>query len=566
MSQPIHSFDRINIPAPCDADWDSMTGNDQVRFCEHCSLHVNDLSSMTRRKAMDFVARSEGRVCVRFIQKPNGRVLTRTMPERLYRIHRRASRLAASAFTATLSISTAIAQSRPNLNAGPPRPIAEFVDAELEPEIVVDEFTANVTGLIRKEDEGEAISDATVVLVDRETGEERTVTTPASGQYSFHLLPQGEYLLWARKRGYTTQTETVTVPANTAVVVNIELYERTVGFGMGGAMAMFVEPVDALFQAVTDNDLDKVNALAAVDRNLNSTNRRDGKSLLIQAVARGNPQIVEALLSFGAEVNLRNSSGDTPLTSITSSATPELVKQLIAAGARVNARDNRGASPLMIAAGSGSAGVVKELIEAGANVNARDSSGETCLFSAARSNDPKAVKLLLDSGVDANVINEDGDNALMAAATAGSFESFRTLFERGVARNLVNEDGQTLLMLAVTNEDAAIAKMVIEEGADVNRKGKFGMTALMLAANAGSLNAVTLLIAARADLDEKDDDGETALIKAVRAADFECVQKLLVAGADMTARNGEGQTALTLAREYEESEIVKLLESKGAPE
>lgn len=567
MPQSIHSFDRINIPAPCDADWDSMIGNDRVRFCDHCSLNVTDLSAMTPRKAMDFVARSQGRVCVRFIQKPNGRVLTRTMPERLYRIQRRVSRIAASAFTATLSISTAMAQNRPNAGASLPRPIAEFVETESEPETVVDEFAASVTGIIRKEEEeGPAISEATVVLVDRETGEERTVTTSALGQYSFQFLPQGEYLLWARKTGYRTETETVTVSPNTAAVVNLELYERTIGFGMGGAMAMVVEPEDPLFQAVTDNDVEKVRTLAAFDRNLNRADRRDGKSLLIQAAARGNLQVVETLLAFGADANLRNASGDTPLTSITSSATPGLVKHLIAAGARVNARDNSGASPLMIAAGTGSASVVKELIEAGANVNARDSSGETCLFSAARSNDPEAVILLLASGVDANVINDDGDNALMAAAAAGGFESFKTLYQRGVARNLVNEDGQTLLMLAVSHEDARIAKMLIENGADVNWKMKFGTTALMLAAGAGSLDAVTLLVAARADLDEKDDDGETALVKAVRAGDLECVQALVAARADMAAKNQDGKTALALAREYDSSEIVELLKSRGAPE
>jgi hypothetical protein len=38
MPQSIRSFDRMIIPAPCDADWDSMIGNDRVRFCEHCSL------------------------------------------------------------------------------------------------------------------------------------------------------------------------------------------------------------------------------------------------------------------------------------------------------------------------------------------------------------------------------------------------------------------------------------------------------------------------------------------------------------------------------------------------
>ena len=567
MPQSIHSFDRINIPAPCDADWDSMIGNDQVRFCEHCNLRVTDLSAMTRQKAMDFVARAEGRVCVRFIQKPNGGVLTRKMPEKLYRIQRRVSRLAASAFTATLSLSTAVAQSCPASGSDQPRQVVELVHTESEPEFITDEFTASLAGIIRKEaEEGPPISDATVVLVDRETGEERTVTTSPLGEYSFQFLPQGVYLVWARKSGYGTDTQTVTVPANEAVNLDIELYERTIGFGMGGAMAVIIEPEDPLFKAVTDNDIEKVRTLAASDRNLNFANRRDGKSLLIQAAALGNLKIVETLVAFGADVNLRNGSGDTPLTSITSTVTPELVKHLIAAGARVNARDNNGASPLMIAARTGSVSVVKELIEAGANVNARDSSGETCLFSAARSNAPEAVILLLDSGVDANVLNEDGDNALMAAAGAGSYDSFRSLYQRGLPENLVNEDGETLLMLAAGNEDARIAKMLIESGAEVNRKRKYGMTALMLAAGAGSLDAVTSLIAARAELDEKDDDGETALMKAVRAGSLECVQALLKAGAGFTARNEEGQRALTLAREYANAEIVKLLESRGAPE
>src|SRR5882724_539159 len=110
MPKSVRSFDRITIPAPCDADWDSMIGNDQMRFCEHCNLHVTDLSAMTRQAAMRLVARSKGRVCVRFIQRPDGGILTRTVPEKLHRISRRASRIAAGAFTATLSLASAAAQ------------------------------------------------------------------------------------------------------------------------------------------------------------------------------------------------------------------------------------------------------------------------------------------------------------------------------------------------------------------------------------------------------------------------------------------------------------------------
>lgn len=568
MPRPMRSFDRIDIPAPCDADWDSMLGNDQVRFCEHCALHVTDLSAMTRRKAMDFVARSEGRVCVRFIQAPNGRVLTRSMPEKLYRIQRRVSRLAASAFTATLSVSTAIAQSSPNSSADQPRSIAECVQSETEAEKIVDEFTASVTGTVKKaavDDEnaekGAPISEATVVLVDRETGEERIATTTALGQYWFQLLPQGKYVLWARKSGFNTETRVITVTANAPVNQDLELYERNIAFGLGGAMAMRLESEDPLFKAVTENDVETVRSLVATDQELNRASRRDGESLLNEAVGRGNPQVVELLLAFGADVNGRNGSGSTPLMNLNSAATPDLARKLILAGARINARDDSGASPLIHAAGISPTSVVKELIAAGANVNARDDAGENCLFSAARSKNPQTISLLLESGVDLNVRNDDGEDALMVAAASADFESFRILYARSTSATLLNEDRRTLLMLAVFNEDPSVVRMLLEAGATVHPKDKFGYTALMLGAQAGREDILTLLIAAGADVNERDDQDETALMKAVTANDSECVTALLKAGADINAKNQEGKTALAMAREYENSEVVKLLKS-----
>ena len=40
-------LNNVTIHSPCTADWNSMIGNDQVRFCEHCSLEVHNLSLMT---------------------------------------------------------------------------------------------------------------------------------------------------------------------------------------------------------------------------------------------------------------------------------------------------------------------------------------------------------------------------------------------------------------------------------------------------------------------------------------------------------------------------------------
>lgn len=36
-----------------------MVGNDQVRFCDHCSLEVHNISLLTRRQAERLLARSD---------------------------------------------------------------------------------------------------------------------------------------------------------------------------------------------------------------------------------------------------------------------------------------------------------------------------------------------------------------------------------------------------------------------------------------------------------------------------------------------------------------------------
>src|ERR1700682_376808 len=111
MPMTRQSLDPIQITSPCTAQWDSMVGNDQVRFCEHCKLSVHNLSAMTRQKAMLLVSNSRGRLCVRFTEGQDGLPVTKR-PTKLHRIGVRAGRIAAGAFTAALSVSSAVAQTR----------------------------------------------------------------------------------------------------------------------------------------------------------------------------------------------------------------------------------------------------------------------------------------------------------------------------------------------------------------------------------------------------------------------------------------------------------------------
>ena len=76
MRRPSLHLDVIDVVRPCSADWNAMRGDERVRFCRHCSLHVYNLSEMPRREAERLVRETEGKLCVRFYRRADGTVTT----------------------------------------------------------------------------------------------------------------------------------------------------------------------------------------------------------------------------------------------------------------------------------------------------------------------------------------------------------------------------------------------------------------------------------------------------------------------------------------------------------
>jgi hypothetical protein len=96
-------LDHVRIAAPCKADWDNMLGDERVRFCGQCNLNVYNLSEMTKSDAELLVARTEGRLCVRFYRRTDGSILTRNCPEGLRALKPRLSQVASAVGTALVS-------------------------------------------------------------------------------------------------------------------------------------------------------------------------------------------------------------------------------------------------------------------------------------------------------------------------------------------------------------------------------------------------------------------------------------------------------------------------------
>ena len=51
MAKFTNPLEQVRVAAPCPADWGKMVGDERMRYCDRCSLHVYNLSGMTRREA-----------------------------------------------------------------------------------------------------------------------------------------------------------------------------------------------------------------------------------------------------------------------------------------------------------------------------------------------------------------------------------------------------------------------------------------------------------------------------------------------------------------------------------
>jgi hypothetical protein len=102
MAKFTNPLDGVRVAAPCPADWSKMVGDERVRYCGECNLHVYNLSGMTRREAETLITNAEGRLCVRFYRRADGTVLTRNCPVGLRALKRRVTRIASATLTAVL--------------------------------------------------------------------------------------------------------------------------------------------------------------------------------------------------------------------------------------------------------------------------------------------------------------------------------------------------------------------------------------------------------------------------------------------------------------------------------
>ena len=140
---------------------------------------------------------------------------------------------------------------------------------------------------------------------------------------------------------------------------------------------------EQLFAAVAAGDVPQVKALLQGGTDGNARDASGATPLMI-AASSGNLAVLDALLAAKVDVNVTGEHGWSALMKAVYNAEldrgfPEVVQALIDAGVNIEAPIAFGVRPLMLAAGYGEAAVVDVLLQAGADFRARNDGGRTAM-------------------------------------------------------------------------------------------------------------------------------------------------------------------------------------------
>ncbi|HEY0962204.1 MAG TPA: ankyrin repeat domain-containing protein [Pseudomonadales bacterium] len=222
-------------------------------------------------------------------------------------------------------------------------------------------------------------------------------------------------------------------------------------------------------------------------------------------------------------------------------------KQLLGSGADVNLPEADGTTPLLWAVYHSSLELVQLLLEAGADPNRANDLDITPLLQASRFGDAHIVSLLLAHGARVAEAEPKTETPLMAAARAGNVDAVQRLLDAGAGLNATDPvDHQTALMWSVAEGHVDVAKRLLDAGADPNMQARVsglserknadfptgGFAALHWAARDGNEEMIDLLLGHGADIDARNGDGSTPMMLAIVNDRFDIAAKLLALGAD----------------------------------
>ena len=253
-----------------------------------------------------------------------------------------------------------------------------------------------------------------------------------------------------------------------------------------------------IHDAIQKGDVAQVKTLISNNKELIQMKSDKGQTPLHLAVQTGGQEIVEFLISQGADINARDSEGNTPLLTALACKKADTARFLIAKGADVKIRNAQDEPPVILALMHGLSELVEPILDSGQDVNERFRGTLTALLMATLSGNKEVVKLLLDRGADVNAAAQEGGmtvTPMYAAIFLGHTDLVDLLLSRGVDKEFREEPtGRTLLHIAVLKGVRDMVSLLANGGYDIDAMDNAGKTPLHYAAQYGHKKITELLL------------------------------------------------------------------------
>lgn len=294
-------------------------------------------------------------------------------------------------------------------------------------------------------------------------------------------------------------------------------------------------------------------------QNLLERNPSYNYKLLHFAAECGSLPLVEKILNIGLEdINVRNSSGTTPLHLAARAGHCKTVFLLIQEGADIYLLNRKGNSVLTEAVRSRQMKLIEFLYKEMFNSEANDHVN-ACMYFAYMKNFFEATHFFLQNGADSNYMNEKKP-MLHIASAKNDYETVRLLIDRGADINAVNASGETALREAVEHKDLRIFKFLIKKGANLTEN------IFEIALKKENVKAIMILCEKNKDLyGVMISPGISLLHWAAKQGAIKLAERIISMVPDsINAMQNDGMTALHLALRRRHLETAIFLLDEGA--
>lgn len=242
-------------------------------------------------------------------------------------------------------------------------------------------------------------------------------------------------------------------------------------------------------------------------------------------------EIIKYLVSYGADLDIQNDHGDTPLIISCYKKNITLIQYLYKNGANISIKNENNESFLTIVSKSNFNDKLDDIKEI---LNQKRNDGDTALTFACKIGNEEEIKMLIDFGVDVNIHNKHDDSAIMILCK----------------NNSITNDKKIKLI-----ED------IITKNGKVNKKNKYGFSPLIIACYFNNVELIEFLLSKNANLDTKNSDNDTPLSIACYFNNEKIIKLLVNKGITINEKNKDNETPLMISKTFENNDdIIEFLE------